>query len=442
MNLGKIKLDPLAKELLQGVTTRPISRQERIEWDKLMQQHHYLGYRGFVGESIRYIAESNGRWVALIGWASAAFQCEVRDKWIGWPPIIKNQRLRFIANNTRFLILPGIHIPNLASRILALNLKRLSQDWTGMHGHPIYLAETFVDYRYFKGTCYKAAGWTFLGYTKGYSKSSHGYIRHNKPKMIFVRTIGSRSREYLNSPEFSLERKKELKPMKLSLKNAETLTKFLLQIPEHRKPRGVRHRRRSILAVSICAIMCNAWSFAAIAEWGGRCSQNMLKRLSCRYNTKTKQYIPPSEPTIRRFLQNVDAESVDKALSSWFQSICDKDSPIAVDGKTLCGARQSNGKQVHLLSAFLHEQGMVLAQTQVDRKTNEIPMVPILFDDVDLQGRVVTFDALHTQKETARYLVEDKKADYVFTVKGNQKTLKQDIVDLNLNSFPPSTHNN
>jgi predicted transposase YbfD/YdcC len=69
-------------------------------------------------------------------------------------------------------------------------------------------------------------------------------------------------------------------------------------------------------------------------------------------------------------------------------------------------------------------------------------MVPILFDDVDLQGRVVTFDALHTQKETARYLVEDKKADYVFTVKGNQKTLKQDIVDLNLNSFPPSTHNN
>ncbi len=102
--------------------------------------------------------------------------------------------------------------------------------------------------------------------------------------------------------------------MKLSLKNAEALTKFLLQISEHRKPRGVRHRRRSILAVSICAVMCNAWSFTAIAEWGQRCPQNMLKRLSCRYGTKTKQCIPPSEPTIRRFLQNVDAAAVDKAL--------------------------------------------------------------------------------------------------------------------------------
>ncbi len=77
----------------------------------------------------------------------------------------------------------------------------------------------------------------------------------------------------------------------------------------------------------------------------------------------------------------------------------------------------------------------------IDRKTNEIPMVPILFDDVDLRGRVVTFDALHTQKETARYLVKDKKAEYVFTVKDNQRTLKQDIVDLNLNSFSPSAYN-
>ncbi|WP_419469897.1 ISAs1 family transposase [Candidatus Kuenenia sp.] len=74
-----------------------------------------------------------------------------------------------------------------------------------------------------------------------------------------------------------------------------------------------------------------------------------------------------------------------------------------------------------MLAAFLHKQGIVLAQTQVDRKTNEIPMVPVLFDDLDIKDRVVTFDALHAQKETARYLVEDKKAEYIFTVKDNQK---------------------
>ncbi|QII13390.1 hypothetical protein KsCSTR_40110 [Candidatus Kuenenia stuttgartiensis] len=168
----------------------------------------------------------------------------------------------------------------------------------------------------------------------------------------------------------------------------------------------------------------------------------MLKRLSCRYNTKTKRYEPPSEPTIRRFLQQVDAEAVDKVLSRWFQSVGDKSLPIAVDGKTLCGARQPDGKQVHLLAAFLHKQGIVLAQTQVDRKTNEIPMVPVLFDDLDIKDRVVTFDALHAQKETARYLVEDKKAEYIFTVKDNQKTIKQAIKELNLSSFPPSARNN
>ncbi len=120
MNRGTIKLDPLAKELLHGVTVRPISRQERTGWDKLMQQHHYLGYRAFVGESIRYVAELNGRWIALIGWASAAFQCEVRDKWIGWPPIIKNQHLRFfkVTNIARIL-------RNFAARpFLALQLLR------------------------------------------------------------------------------------------------------------------------------------------------------------------------------------------------------------------------------------------------------------------------------------------------------------------------------
>jgi hypothetical protein len=123
----------------------------------------------------------------------------------------------------------------------------------------------------------------------------------------------------------------------------------------------------------------------------------MLKRLRCRYHTKKKHYEPPSEPTIRRFLQNVDAKSVDETLSRWFQSLSDQNMPVAVDGKTLRGAKQAHGKQVHLISAFLQQQGIVLAQTQVDCKTNEIPMVPALLDQLNLKDRVVTFDALHTQ---------------------------------------------
>lgn len=438
MNQHTTPIDNTHNELLHSITVRPVSQNDQANWDTLMRQHHYLGFRSLVGESIRYVAESQGQWLALIGWAAAALKCTVRDKWIGWPPFLKSQRLKLIANNSRFLILPQIHVPNLASRILSLNLKRLSQDWTKVYGHPIWFVETFVDPRFFKGVCYKAAGWIFLGHSTGFARSSQGYLLHNKPKMVFVRSLKAQVQKQLNNLNLTIQLRKETKPMKLSLKDAEFLDELLQQIPEHRMPRGVRHRKRSILAISICAIICNAWSFAAIAEWAKRCPQNMLKRLSCRYNAKTKRYEPPSEPTIRRFLQQVDAEAVDKVLSRWFQSVGDKSLPIAVDGKTLCGARQPDGKQVHLLAAFLHKQGIVLAQTQVDRKTNEIPMVPVLFDDLDIKDRVVTFDALHAQKETARYLVEDKKAEYIFTVKDNQKTIKQAIKELNLSSFPPS----
>ncbi len=136
--------------------------------------------------------------------------------------MIKSQRLRLLANNSRFLILPHVHIPNLASRILALNLKRLSQDWQKVYGHPIWLVETFVDPRYFKGSCYKAAGWNFLGYSKGFAKSSRGYVWHNQPKMVFVRALHPQVHEHINTPYLSVQFKKEIKPMKLSAKNAQT----------------------------------------------------------------------------------------------------------------------------------------------------------------------------------------------------------------------------
>lgn len=423
--------------ILRNIEVRPIHRSERYAWDELMAKYHYLGLRSLVGESLRYIALYQGQWLALLGWAAAALKCSVRDAWIGWPNWIKWQRLPLVANNVRFLILPHISIRNLASRILALNLKRLSEDWQTSYAHPILLAETFVNPRMFKGTCYKAANWTFLGHTRGFAKSAQTYKQHDQPKMIFVRPLNSQVRSILSNPELNINLKKEIKPMKLSSKNADSLMQTLLSIKDHRMPRGVRHNKISILAISICAIVCGARSFAAISEWALRCSQNMFQRLGCRYNTKKQCYEPPSEPTIRRFLQCVDAQCVDQALCCWLQGIAGKHQAIAVDGKTLRGARRPDGHQVHLLSAFLHQQGIVLSQCEVDGKTNEIPTVPTLLDPLDLKDCVVTLDAMHTQKNTARYLVKQKKADYLFIVKDNQSTLKQDIHDLQMKDFSP-----
>ena len=163
---------PLAKalthqpELVRDVKVRLVASAERSLWNSLMKQYHYLGFQSLVGQSLRYVAVHEGQWLALLGWGSAALKCKARDQWIGWTEALKLLRLPLVANNARFLILPGVGIPNLASRILALNLKRLSDDWYEAHGHPIYLAETFVDPRFYRGTCYRTAEWLYLGTTQ------------------------------------------------------------------------------------------------------------------------------------------------------------------------------------------------------------------------------------------------------------------------------------
>lgn len=128
MNHEGTRKSTAKREHLHDIQVRPINRGERHQWDELIRQHHYLGLHSLIGESIRYIAVYQKQWLALLGWPAAALKCEVRDQWIGWPSFFQYQRLSFIANNSRFLILPHVRIPNLASYVLAQNLKQLSWD--------------------------------------------------------------------------------------------------------------------------------------------------------------------------------------------------------------------------------------------------------------------------------------------------------------------------
>jgi hypothetical protein len=137
---------------------------------------------------------------------------------------------------------------------------------------------------------------------------------------------------------------------------------------------------------------------------------------------------PPSEPTIRWVLQRIDTEEFDWKLGQWLlgrQVLTGK--AVAIDGKTLCGSRDGENAPVHLLSALVHKEGIVIAQKYVDEKTNEITRLQPLLDPLDLEGAVVTADALLTQKDIAHYIVKQKKADYVFSVKDNQQTLLEGI---------------
>jgi len=414
---------------LDRLQVRPITLQERQRWRQLMRQH-YLGFKSVVGESIGYVATIDDQWVALLAWGMAAMKNRHREAWIGWDEALKWRRLHLVANNVRFLILPGAHIKNLASKVLSLNLRRLSADWQERYGHPILLAETFVDLSRFKATCYRAAGWIPLGETRGFARSGNGYSSHGQPKMLFVRPLHPDTQRMLAaafSPPVVTNRKEKIPVIdvnRLPVEGEDGLIDVLRAVLDPRKRRGIRHPLVCILAIAVCACLSGARSFEAIAEWASELSRDALKRLG------SKRGKAPSEKCFRITLQRLDAAGFDAVICSWLaRRKVFAGEGIALDGKTLRGAHDGDKAAPHLLSAVLHREGVIVAQVAVGEKTNEIPCVKPLLAELDIEDGVVTADAMHTQKETARFLVED-----------NQPTLLQDIKDLGLEAFPPSAH--
>jgi hypothetical protein len=155
-------------------------------WGFLLHHYHYLGVAKLVGEHLKYLVYLNGQVVGCLAWASAAFKVKSRDELIGWSADTRKHRLHLVANNTRFLVLPWIDVKNLASKILALNCRRLSADWQKRYQHPVVLAETFVDMARFAGTCYKAANWWHVGCTRGSAKKGNCYQRHGQVKAVYL----------------------------------------------------------------------------------------------------------------------------------------------------------------------------------------------------------------------------------------------------------------
>jgi len=155
-------------------------------YNSLIQQHHYLGYRQIVGNHLKYIAFIDQQPVACLGWGSAAWSVKSRESFVKWNKSTKEKNLHLVVNNTRFLILPWINIKFLASKILALNARRISEDWFDIYRHHVYLLETFVEQERFQGTCYKAANWIQVGQTKGTAKRGNDHLFHGKIKDVYL----------------------------------------------------------------------------------------------------------------------------------------------------------------------------------------------------------------------------------------------------------------
>jgi hypothetical protein len=170
------KLSELGPLRFQAVRRTP----EESLFNGLLETHHYLGYTQPVGEHLKYVVYAGERPVACFAWSSAPRHLGPRDRHLGWSAEDRRRNIRFVAYNSRYLILPWVHVEHLASHLLGRMVKMLAGEWQRAYGHPVYFAETFVNTERFRGTCYRAANWISLGHTTGRGKNDHTH-RANRP---------------------------------------------------------------------------------------------------------------------------------------------------------------------------------------------------------------------------------------------------------------------
>ena len=191
---GLHSLQPLDLELVES-----LSQRRRVS--RLLEHYHYRGYSGAVGENVQYLArDAQKREVAVMVFGAAAWKVAARDQFIGWSIQQRTARLAWITNQQRFLILPWVKVPHLASHLLALALRRLSCDWQSRYGHPVWLAETFVDQERFAGTAYQAAGWRQVGCTTGRTRQDRHRTLQTPVKTVWVRALHPQFQKLLTSP--------------------------------------------------------------------------------------------------------------------------------------------------------------------------------------------------------------------------------------------------
>jgi hypothetical protein len=259
-----------------------------------------------------------------------------------------------LANNSRFLILPAWHVPNLASRILSLCRKRLPLDWLKTFGHPLLLLETFVDPKYFQGTVYKAANWLYVGDTKGFRRTSRGYsAMPQSKKMVFLNPLKINAKSLLSSPKLQLPFRKGGSKIMLSAHHMQSLPYFFKDIKDPRRAQGKRHSLATVLAISAGAILCGMRGYRGISDWANSLGHKARERFGCRY--QNGRYLVPSESIIRDTLVRVNPSDLDYALQRWNQTYAKEDQSLSIDGKTMCNAIDEDGRQVHIMSVVGHQ---------------------------------------------------------------------------------------
>jgi hypothetical protein len=425
--------DAQEQAVLDTLQVRLLEPAELERCNQLLDQHHYLESPKPVGERLYHVVtDRQGQWLGLLVFAAAARHLKHRDRWIGWTEAQRERRLSLVANNIRFLLLPDKTFPNLGTRALRMVLARLSGDWQARYGHPVVVVETFVDPDQFCGTVYTANGWEELGKTDGSGRHQRDYyVRHDKPKRLFVRELCRNARRSLQAehlkPALAMVEARARPRSRHRVKEIRSMIEHFKSVPEFRT-RIESYPLWSLLTIHLLAVLCDApRGQKDLVKFAQRLSQAQRRALDIRKNPQGR-YPAPSQSTFCRLQQEVDGAMLERTLldiQEQMRGPAPKDQLIALDGK-----EPKHGGGQGVLTAICVPSQYYLSSAIVETKTNEIPVARQLFEDMDLKGRFVSLDALHTQTDTARSAVLQAGADYLLTAKDNQPTLHQTIEKL------------
>ena len=437
-------LGPDEQHVLEHGHLRLLSSPEDIaRCDQAIVEHHYLHNVTLVGEHLRYAFLYRGEWLAVATWSSAAFHLKDRDSFIGWSPEQCRRRRGLLANNSRLLVFPERHSPNLISRFMKLMLGQLAADWQQRWGHPLVLVESFVDPRFYQGTAYKVSGWSHLGRTAGWKRQADDfYEQHDAPKQIWVRELVKKACVKLRAPVLPPAwAKVEASVPPHCTAKAEQIRSLMeavrAELPEF--------RRAEALAYPIAGLICLMVMAAAqgvirgpqdLADYADTLSQAQLRALRFRHRGSSGIVRCPKKTTFGRVLPEVADDVLARVLLRWQEQILGpkQDRIVIIDGKKI---RHGGVEIVNAVNATGRFLGSVVTET----KSNEIPAGRQLLRPLDLVGKIVVADALHTQDATAQQILYEQGGDYLFTVKGNQPTLQKTLASLFVKqAFSPSAH--
>ncbi|HEY7618056.1 MAG TPA: ISAs1 family transposase [Terriglobales bacterium] len=436
------------QSLLNEVQVELATPADLPRLQSLLRRHHYLGGIRPVGERLYYIAQdASADWLAVLVFSAPAKHLKDRERWIGWTEEQRRRRLSLVTNNSRFLILPERSVPNLGSRVLSLTLGRLSADWQNRYGHPVEIVETFVDPEQFCGTVYTASGWTELGQTDGWGRMRRDYyVKHDKPKRLFVRALRPRSCRSLQAehlkPDLAVVEARVPPRCTRRAREIRSVVEHFKKLPEYRE-RVESYPLFSLAALILLAMLCEApRGQTDLAKFAGGLNQGQRRALGIRRNPDGK-YPAPSQSTFSRFFAGIDPRKLEQTLleiQTLLRGPAPRNELVVIDGK-----EPRHGSGTSVLSAVTVPSQHFLGSALVDQKTNEIPVAQKeLIPALDLEGRLVSLDALHTQDETARAVVLEGGGDYFLTAKNNQATLRANLenkVTAPRADFPPGpTH--